>query len=277
MILLSVLTALAGVREGFALVAPGLLGAVGVAAAIDAVVIRLRRGAWEFPSGAILTGQLIAMVLSPQEPWYVAAITSAIAIASKYLIRTRTANVFNPAAIAIVATFYLLHAGQSWWGALPELPMAAVIVLLAAGVFMADRVNRMPIALAFLGSYFLLFTISAFAGDPNTAVEIFRQPDLHAALFFAFFILTDPPTSPVKVRDQVVCGIIVAASSVAVFEMLGAAHYLLSGLLVGNIWEAWRRTAGRRVSPKRFARRRKPALGVGVSTSPATRRWWPRP
>ena len=30
--------------------------------------------------------------------------------------------------------------------------------------------------------------------------------------------------------------------SYAVFEWIGAAHYLLAGVLAGNVWEAWRRS-----------------------------------
>jgi Na+-translocating ferredoxin:NAD+ oxidoreductase RnfD subunit len=210
---------------------------------IDALILKATRAAWEFPSGAVLTGLIIAMVLSAQEPWYVSACVSALAVASKYLLRTRSANVFNPAALAIVATFYVFDTGQSWWGALPTLPPSALLVLFATGIFITDRVNKMPLVLAFLGAYFLLFTITAFWGEPRQAAEIFRAPDLHAALFFAFFILTDPPTSPVKYADQLVCGVIVAVVSYAVFEWVGAAYYLLAGVLVGNAWEAWRRTS----------------------------------
>ena len=109
------------------------------------------------------------------------------------------------------------------------------------GFFITDRVNKMPLVLAFLGSYYLLFTVTALLGDPNGVAEVYRTPDLNAVLFFAFFILTDPPTSPVKYRDQLLCGVIVAAVSYAVFEWVGAAYYLLAGVLVGNVWEAWRR------------------------------------
>src|SRR5690606_1818889 len=108
-----------------------------------------------------------------------------------------------------------------------------------------------------LGSYFLLFTMMAYAGEPRLVAEIFRSPDVNAVLFFAFFILTDPPTSPAEYREQVACGILVAVASFAIFELVGAAHYLLSGVLVGNVWEAWRRrradarrTAGQRVSAR---------------------------
>jgi len=241
LIMLALLTVLASFGEGIGQVAPSLVSAVLTAALIDAPILRRRGLRWEFPSGAILTGLIVAMVLSPHEPWYVAACTSAVAIVSKYLFRTRSANIFNPAAFAIVATFYVFNTGQSWWGALPEIAPPAMVVLFATGIFIAQRVNKLPLVVVFLGAYYLLFTVTAFVGDPRLVAEIFRTPDLQAVLYFAFFILTDPPTSPVKHRDQIICGVLVAVVSYAVFELVGAAYYLLAGVLVGNIWEAWRR------------------------------------
>src|SRR5579862_6476613 len=247
-IVFAILVALAAPHEGIGLVAPGLASAIIVAGLIDVLIIRRTRNAWEFPSGAVLTGLLVAMVLTPHEPWYVPACTSAVAVASKYLVRTRSANVFNPAALALVITFYIFNTGQSWWGALPEITPLALVVLFVAGAFIADRVNKVPLALVFLGVYFVLFTLAAFLGDPGKVAEIYRAPDLHAVLFFAFFFLTDPPTSPVKYRGQLICGAIVAVVSFAVFEWLGVAYYLLAGVLVGNIWEGWnrRRSVSRR-------------------------------
>ena len=63
-------------------------------------------------------------------------------------------------------------------------------------------------------------------------------------------MLTDPPTSPTRYRDQVIFGLIAALVSFAVYSMLGGVYYLLAGLLVGNAWEMWRRmTAGRAPPP----------------------------
>jgi Na+-translocating ferredoxin:NAD+ oxidoreductase RnfD subunit len=239
------LVALAAPAAGLGQIWPGLAAAAMAAMLIDAPILRIRNGAWQFPSGALLTGFIVAMVLSPQEPWRVTAITSAVAIVSKYLFRTRTANIFNPAALALVVTFHLFNTGHSWWGALPDITAYGLIVLLAAGIFVTDRVNKMPLALAFLGAYYLLFTMTAFVGDPGRVAEIFRAPDLHAVLFFAFFILTDPPTAPVRYAHQVACGVIVAVVSYAVFEWVGAAYYLLAGVLAGNIWHAWHRRFSR--------------------------------
>jgi Na+-translocating ferredoxin:NAD+ oxidoreductase RnfD subunit len=214
---------------------------VAAGAAIDLAIVRVKDGAWVFPSGAILTALIVAMVLSAHERWYVPAITSAVAVISKYVLRTRSANIFNPAALGIVLTYFVFSTAQSWWGALPDVATPAIVMLVATGIFITDRVNKMPMVLAFLGAYYALFTATAFLGDPRAVAEIYRTPDLQAVLFFSFFVLTDPPTSPTRYRDQVRCGVLVAVTSYAVFELLGAVYYLLAGVLAGNVWEAWRR------------------------------------
>ena len=241
LVILAILIAIAAPGEGLRTVAPGLLSAVVAAGLADLAILRVRKNVWEFPSGAVLTAMIAAMVLRAQEPWYVVCVISVIAVVSKYVIRTRMANVFNPAALAIVGTFYVFHTGQSWWGALTEVPLALHQVLVVAGVFITDRINKMPLVLAFLGAYFLLFTATAFVTDPRRVAEIYRSPDIEAVLFFAFIILTDPPTSPAKYPDQIVCGVIVAVVSYVLFEWAGVVYYLLAGVLAGNVWEAWRR------------------------------------
>ena len=232
--------------EGFRVVAPDLISACAVAAAIDVLILRARRGAWEYPSGAVLTGMIIAMVLSPREPWYVAAGAAALAVVSKYIVRTRSANVFNPAALALVAASHAVGAGQGWWGALPDTSPIAWIALFVTGAFISERVNKIPLVLAFFAVYFALFTGTAFAGQSRQVAEIYRTPDLQAALYFAFFILTDPPTSPVRYGKQIACGALVAVASYGFFETIGAADYLLAGVLVGNVWEAWNRNRSER-------------------------------
>jgi Na+-translocating ferredoxin:NAD+ oxidoreductase RnfD subunit len=249
-IILLILTAIAAPGEGVRTVLTGMGAAVLAAGFLDLFILRAKKGSWELPSGAILTAMIVTMVLRAQEPWYVPAVTSVVAVLSKYLLRTKTANVFNPAALAIVTMFYAFHMGQSWWGALPEVtPVWLQAALLLTGVFITDRVNKMPLVLSFLGTYFALFTATAYLGDPQWVTEIFRSPDAQAALYFAFIILTDPPTSPAKYPDQLVCGVIVAVVSYAVFEWFGVVYFLLAGVLAGNVWEAWRRATRRSTHP----------------------------
>ena len=240
-IVLLLLLALATRGQGFRAVMAGLVSSAIVAGLTDLVILRLRKKAWEFPSGAILTAIIVTMVLRAQEPWYITTITAEIGVLSKYVFRTRHANIFNPAALGIIVSFYLFHTAQNWWGALTDVSPLVKLLLMMGGAFIVDRVNKMPLVIAFLAAYFALFTATAFVSDPLPVAEIFRTPDIEAVLYFAFFILTDPPTSPAKYRDQLVCGLMVALVSYALFELAGVVYYLLAGVLVGNIWEAWRR------------------------------------
>jgi len=236
------LTAVSARVEGVRFVAPGLLAAVAAAVLLDAVVVRWRRGRWGNPDGAVLTGLLVGGILSSFEPWYVAAAAAVVGIATKHLVRFGRTNVFNPAALGLVAVFHLLDTAQNWWGAMPAIvSWAAWPLLLASGILVAHRVNRLPLLLAFTATFFGLCSAATFLVDPADLAELFVAPDLLALVYFACFMLTDPPTSPTRVRPQMVCGALVAVVSVVVFVRMGAADYLLVGVLAGNVFEAVRR------------------------------------
>jgi Na+-translocating ferredoxin:NAD+ oxidoreductase RnfD subunit len=240
-LVLGALVLLAAPEEGWRAAWPGLVAACVTAMAIDAPILRWREGAWVFPSGALLTGLIVAMILSVHVPWYVDAVASAIGIVSKYVVRTRAANILNPAGIGLLAVFYIFKTEQDWWGALPDLHSSAIVLLIATGVFIAARVNKLPMVLAFLLAYYVPFTAVAFLGHSAQVAEIFRPPDLNAVLFFALFMVSDPPTAPTRPRDQIMCGVLIGLVSFTAFERLGAVTYLLIGLLAGNLFEAARR------------------------------------
>lgn len=238
---LVVLTVPAVWHAGLGLVAPAFLAAVLTAVLVDLPLLRWRDGEWSVPDGAMLTGWLIALILSPYQAWHVAAAAAALGIVAKHALRVKRANVLNPAAAGLVASYYLFGSGQSWWGALPGLPWPWILLLLATVLFISRRLHKTPLALAFLGVYFLLATTLAFVGEPTRMAALYRAPDIHMALFFAGFMATDPPTSPPRYGDQLRYGAIAAVVSMLLYLTVGAVYFLLGGLLAANLWEGWRK------------------------------------
>ncbi len=245
LLVLSVVLGVAVAVTGVGATWPGIAAAIAVALVVDAAALRWRKGRWVVPDGALLTALIVAMIIAPGEPWYVAAVATLVAVASKYLFRAGTANIFNPAALGLLAVFFVFGAEQDWWGALPDAGVTGVVVLVAAGLWIAVRLGKLPGVVAFLGFYYGIVTIAAFAGADARVAELYRAPDLQAAIYFAFFMVTDPPTSPPRAADQVMFGAIVAMATCTAFFLVGAEWYFLGGVLAANAWEALRRRGAR--------------------------------
>jgi Na+-transporting NADH:ubiquinone oxidoreductase subunit NqrB len=141
----------------------------------------------------LITGLSLSLLLRADEPWLHAA-AGAIAILSKFLLRTEGKHIWNPAGFAIVvllacSSHVWISPGQ--WGA--SVWFAALVSFLAILVLQAAR--RADIALFFLGSHAtLLMARAAWLGDP-LAIPL-HQLQSGAPLIFAFFMISDPRTSP---------------------------------------------------------------------------------
>lgn len=239
---LGVLLTVGGRVEGFSRIGPAVVASSAVALMIEVPLLKRRRGRWTFPDGGVLTALLIIAVVSPRDAWYVCAVATAIGLCAKHVLRTASANVFNPAALGLVSVYYLFDSAHSWWGALPAIvPGAAWPLLLGSAALVAWRVHRLQLAVAFLATYFVILSVSTFVVDPREVAEVFVSPDLLATVFLAGFMVTDPPTSPARTGAQTFNGVVVALASAAIFFGTGAAHFQLSGLLCGNLVEAGRR------------------------------------
>jgi len=252
-----VLLGLGAVGVGWSAAVPHMLAAVLGASLTELGVARLDRRPLSWPSSAVLSGMIVGFVLDPFTPLALTAAVGILATLSKHVLASKRWHVFNPAALALLVSVPLFGTGQSWWGALPDLSWPFVLLLLAGGTFIVDRINKAPLVLAFLGTSFGLFTALALV-EPAAVAELFRAPFLQATLFLALFMLTDPPTAPSRYPDQVVVGVLVGAVSCAA-QLLGAGQsYLLLGLLAGNVALAGRRWLNERHQVRLVAARLRP-------------------
>jgi len=211
---------------------------------VDVLVGLLRQNnRWWFGDGGAVTGAIIGLVLSSTTPWSITVLTTAVAMASKHILKIGRKPIFNPAAFGLLVAIYVFHTEQSWWGDLADLPQWCIVFLIIVGYFVASRVNKFPQVLTFLGAYFALLLIAGyfhFGSAAFTPGDALRNPIVNSALFLAFFMLTDPPTSPGKYKEQVIFSLIAAVISVGIYLKFGGLAYLLIGLLAANGWKTWK-------------------------------------
>jgi Na+-translocating ferredoxin:NAD+ oxidoreductase RnfD subunit len=239
---LLLLAALAAPADGAHRVAATILAALISAAVVDVMIASIEQARFVFPTSSLLTGLFVALLMSPTEPWYTTAAAAILAVCSKHLLRTRRWTIFNPAAVGLLLVALLFSSSESWWGSLPDLPGVLLLVLLLSGGLIVEKVNKWPQTLAFLATFYLLFTAASFFQSSPLVIEAFRVPYLNTAIFFAAFMLSDPPTSPARYGEQLVYGVGVAVLSFAVQLAFHPQYFLLAGLLIGNAAFAWWRS-----------------------------------
>lgn len=269
---LVLLTMIAGLTPIGHPAVPHVLEAVATAIVFDGLVALVLRRSVTFSVGGVITGLIIADVLSGLTPPYVVVLTTVIALASKHILKRGRKPVFNPAAVGLLVSLGLFSTAQSWWAGMPLMTWWHLPILLAVGGFVAVRVRKYPQVLAFLGTYVILLLAMALThlGLPSaTPADALRPPFINAALFLSFFMLTDPPTTPNTQREQLQFAVITAAVSALVYALVGGLAYLLVGLLAGNVWTVWlawaAKRAARRPSKAQSARTPRAASGQGTS------------
>jgi len=159
------------------------------------------------PLSPLITSLSLTLLLRTDEI-ALAAAAAAIAIGSKFLIRFRGKHVFNPANMALVTL--MLASDQAWvssgqWGS----AAIGAFTLACLGFLVLTRARRAETTIAFLLIYAsMLFGRAAWLGDP-LAIPM-HQLQNGALLIFAFFMISDPKTTPNSAAGRVLFAAIVA-------------------------------------------------------------------
>ncbi|MEK8127136.1 RnfABCDGE type electron transport complex subunit D [Paenibacillus filicis] len=211
--------------------------AAAAAALLDYAVLRIQRRKQLVPTGALLTGIIIGLVASPSASSMIVCLAAVIAIVLKHLLTLGKRPIFNPAACGLLAVLWLFSTGEDWWGGLPDLSVWWLPLLLAGGYWTIFRVRKFLLVFTFLGLCFSAYLLIALLGAADVS-DMFRVPFINSLLFFSFFMLTDPPTSPSKPWEQVLFATVAACVSIWINLKLGGLSFLLVGLLAANLWHA---------------------------------------
>lgn len=131
-----------------------------------------------------------------------------LAIASKYIVRWNGKHIFNPANFGLVVFSILFSAAwisPGQWGAAPIF----AILLAGLGGVVTGKAKRWDVSVALLGFYaLLLYGRAIWLGDPLSIPT--HQMQSGALLIFAFFMISDPKTTPDSRSGRILYAAIVA-------------------------------------------------------------------
>ncbi len=188
---------------------------------------------------ATITSLSTALLLRSDNLW-AHPVAAAAAIASKFLIRRRSKHLFNPANFGVVAVLMLLPGtwvSPGQWGG----DVATAGWLVALGMSVAGRARRADISLLFL--VFYLGALAARVAWLGQGWAVWtHQLQSGALLLFAFFMISDPMTTPNHALGRVAHAAFVAAVSYAWAFGLFRANAVLWALFVTApavcVWDA---------------------------------------
>jgi len=180
------------------------------------------------PRSALISALSLCLLLRTND-LVVTALASSIAVGSKFILRWKDKHLFNPTNLALAA---MLASGLGWispgqWGQVAWFGF----LITCLGSLVVTRAARADITLAFLTFYIgLLVARAQWLGDPLTIP--LHQIESGALLIFAFFMISDPKTTPDSRTGRLVFAFIVALAALYVQFSLFRSNGPLWGLIV---------------------------------------------
>ncbi len=173
-----------------------------VTGVVDFTLKKIRYGKLKFPSDAVITGLIIAMILSPS-PVYMQIIVALFAILQKYIIKINNRKLFNPAAFGLLFAWLVFGSPPAWW--------AVGTPLVFLFIFSDYLLGRIPLSATFYLAYLSLASVLGYFGTGIFSLNLISYP----LIFFATVMVVEPRTSAITMKGMVIEGAVLAALTVA--------------------------------------------------------------
>lgn len=192
-------------------ITPARIAAVfGAAIATQWIGTRIS-GIGSFEVRSAMISSLSLLILLRSMSIYALAGAAVLSIGSKFVLRTSRRHLFNPTAFGIVVGSIVF--GGTWiapgqWGTATWF----CFFILCIGSVVSTRASRADISFGFLGFYAaILIGRALWLGDP-LAIPL-RELSSGALLVFAFFMISDPRTTPETRTGRLVFAGLVATAA----------------------------------------------------------------
>lgn len=200
---------------------------IGTALLTQYVGTRLAKLPFFNPKSAFISSLSLCILLRTDH-LAIAALASVVAIGSKFVFRWKDKHLFNPTNLALAVG---LATGLGWispgqWGQVAWFGF----LIACLGSLVVTRAARADVTLTFLAFYLgLLYVRALWLGDP-LAIP-FHQVESGALLIFAFFMISDPKTTPDSRAGRIIYALCVALAALYVQFGLFRPNGLLWGLI----------------------------------------------
>lgn len=177
-----------------------------------------------------ITGFILTLIITPGAGLKFLIMAAILAQASKYILAYRGKHIFNPAAIAVVITFFTIQEGASWWiGSVYMLPLVII-----GGFLIMRKIQRFDLVLSFLGAALLTLAI---VNSGNDLGLILRRILIDSSLlFFASVMIPEPMTSPPTRNLRIIYGALIGFLYSSGFTIGSVALSPEMALVLGNIF-----------------------------------------
>ena len=217
---------------GFSEQVGSLVVVLGVAVVSNVVFARSFRVSANHES-AVITALIIFFLVIPATTFsgqWVIGVVVFIAVASKFLLVWRRQHIFNPAAFGALAISAPNIVEVAWWIGSPWL----FVPLLIAGCLVVMKMRRWPLVLWCIGAAFVVYMFEVW----RLGIAVFSSIPIFflswPILFLAFFMLTEPFTTPPTKKLQMYYGALVGGLSSAAFFAPYVAMSPELALIIGN-------------------------------------------
>ena len=206
---------------------------------------------WGGYLSALVTSLGLSILVRAESDW-VHPLLALLAISSKYLVRLGPrgckSHVLNPANLAAFLAWAWIPGAwlsPAQWGSESLL----ALWFIALGGLVTQRIQRRDVSLAFLSAWGLLLATRllwlGYAWNPGAAMWL-QQLSSGAVLLFAFFMVSDPMTTPQHPRARMAYAVLVALAAFVWQYVLYKPHGLIVMLFICSwsvpLWNrAWPR------------------------------------
>jgi ferredoxin-NADP reductase/Na+-translocating ferredoxin:NAD+ oxidoreductase RnfD subunit len=216
----------------------GLLISLAVVCTVSFVAYLVMPRLWQVPASYeswFITALILFCILPPVTTvsrGLAVALAALVAGVSKYIIALHRKHIFNPAAFGVVFVGLLELVHATWWiGSAAMLPFTLVL-----GLLIVRKLRRFYMFGTFVVAALFMLLLVGWLNDRSLSTVLSQAILSGPLIFLGTIMLPEPSTTPPRVKQQMVYGVIVGLVFTAQLNWGPLSTTPEIALLIGNVF-----------------------------------------